>query len=267
MTLRFPDVSSYQNGLRIQAGTPALIAKATQGTTYQDPCFHDFMDQAAGVGAIRSGYHFIEQGNVPAQAAYCAAFVGDQLRSEVPMMIDCEPTGNSRPTISDCLTFVEHYPGRVWGLYLPRWYYNQIGGDLRPLRDKGVCLISSDYSGYTDDPSGAGWQAYGGVTPSVWQSTDHYAYGGKLVDSNAFKGDSIALHELILGDDMTPHDVWAFRGNNGDGNGPDAPDVHQSLLSTRVDVAALKVHVFGDEEKQIEGLSAKLDRIIAKIGA
>lgn len=269
MTQSFPDVSSYQRGLRIQPGTVAVVAKATQGTDYEDPTFHDFMDQAAAVGAIRSGYHFLEAGNGAAQADYCANFVGD-LIGQVSMMIDCEPTGNSRPTVADCIAFIERYAargGRVWGVYLPHWYWSQIGGDLRPLRDLGACLVSSAYTGYTDNPSGYGWQPYGGVAPTVWQYTASQPYGGQMIDFNAFRGSTSDLKELIEGDEnMSPHDFWAFRGNNGDGQGPDAPDVHQSLLTTRDNTAELKTEV-AQLKTELDGLNAVIGRIAAKVGA
>ena len=270
MTLKFPDVSSYQTGLRIQPGTVALIAKATQGTDYRDPTFHDFMAQAAAVGAIESGYHFLEQGNAAAQADYCHGFAGD-----VPMMIDCEPVDRSRPTVADCVDFIERYRalgGHVWGVYLPRWYWLQTGGDLRPLRDLGACLVSSDYSGYTDDPSGAGWQPYGGLTPEVWQTTDHQSYGGKQVDFNAFRGDLAALRALISGDDMaTPAELWSYRGGNNDGLPGDAPDVHQTVLTTRDDAHTVMTLIKPDKAPSImdrvANLEAVLERIAAKVGA
>lgn len=196
MTEQFPDISSYQAGLRIQSGTVAVVAKATQGVHYQDPDFHGFMDQAGAVNAIRSGYHFLEQGSGAAQADYCHQFAGD-----IPVMLDCEPGAGSRPTVGDCLDFIERYHalgGRVWAVYFPHWYWDEVGGDLRPLRDVGgACLISSSYSGYTDNSSGAGWQPYGGLIPTIWQWTNSQPYGGAMVDFNAFRGTAAQLAALI----------------------------------------------------------------------
>lgn len=265
MTLMFPDVSSYQRGLRIQPGTVAVVAKATQGKGFEDSSFRDFMDQAAAVGAVAAGYHFLEQGDGEAQADHCHQFAGD-----VPMMLDCEPVAGSKPTVADCMAFIERYHalgGRVWGVYFPHWYWQQVGGDLRPLRDMGgACLISSAYTGYTDSPTGTGWQSYGGLTPTVWQYTSNQPYGGMAIDFNAYRGTLDDLKNLIQGDDMTPHDVWAFRGNNGDGLGPDAPDVHQSLLTTRDNTQT----TMGDVkalEQTVAALAATVERIAAKVGA
>lgn len=263
MTQMFLDVSNYQRGLRILPGMPAVVAKATEGTYYQDQSFHDFMAQAAAVGAAESGYHFLRQGDGAAQADYCHAFAGS-----IPMMIDCEPLKGSNPTVVDCLAFGERFHalgGRIWGVYFPEWYWHQVGGDLRPLRDMlGACLISSSYTGYTDSPTGAGWQPYGGLTPTVWQYTNNQPYSGMSVDFNAYRGTDLAT--LIQGDDMTPHDVWAFRGNNGDGSGPDAPDVHQSLLTTRDNTNAMRPEL-DQIRTEVTDLAAVVGRIAAKVGA
>jgi hypothetical protein len=186
-------------------------------------------------------------------------------------MVDVERSLNSNPTVWDCEQFVERFHelgGEVWGMYFPRWYLDEVGGDFGRLRELGVALIASDFSGYSD--SGAGWDAYGGVapmTPEVWQYTNQQPYGGKLVDFNAFRGTLPELRSLIMGDTMTPQDVWAYKGPNGDaGFGPDLPDVHQSLLSTRDAVSKLQV---SDAQHTIDlqSISALLVRIADKVGA
>ncbi|NUR04292.1 MAG: hypothetical protein HOY79_49665 [Streptomyces sp.] len=265
MTQAFPDVSSYQAGLKIQPGTVAVIAKATEGTYYEDPCFKDFMAQAEHVGAIEAGYHFLKQGNAAAQAEACYAFAGAW-----PMMIDCEPLTGSMPTITDCIEFTQRFHelgGRVFACYFPRWYWDRVGGNFIELRDRyGVALVSSNYDGYTDAPSGAGWLSYGGVTPSWWQYTRNFPYGGKQIDFNAFRGTLSDLRSLIQGDDMTPMDVWSYKGNNGDGNTPDSPDVHQTVLTTRDNVSALQATV-AQHGAELQGISALLARVAEKLGA
>ena len=52
MTIFFPDVSNFQAGLRIQPGTVALVAKASEGTYYTDASYQSFKGQAAATGAI-----------------------------------------------------------------------------------------------------------------------------------------------------------------------------------------------------------------------
>lgn len=197
MVTEFPDVSSWQAGLTIQPGTPALIAKASEGTIFKDPSYRDFETQSSRVGAIFSAYHFLHQGFGPTQADHAFSIVGP----DVPLMLDVEPQpdAGSRPTVADALAFIGRYRARgglLWATYFPRWYWNQVGGDLASL---GTALIASGYpaAGYTDgDPN---WQPYGGLTPAVWQYTDAQPYGGKKIDFNAFRGSAQELAALIRG--------------------------------------------------------------------
>jgi hypothetical protein len=192
MTIFFPDISSYEHGLTIQPGTVAVIAKATEGTYYRDAEYENFKAQAARIGAIFSAYHFLKAGGGAAQADYCHAMVGS-----TPVMLDVETEGASKPTVADCAAFIarmRELGGRVWGAYFPRWFWGQVGGDLGSL---GVAIVSSAYTSYSD--SGPGWQPYGGVTPTIWQFTSSWSYGGQSVDLNAYRGTVDELAALING--------------------------------------------------------------------
>lgn len=185
------DVSSYEGHMTIPSGMPAVVAKATEGTYYQDSSYTWFKSEAARVGAAFSGYHFLKADEDPAaQAAYYHSFAGN-----VPCMLDVETEGSSLPTVDQCLTFIhalEGLGGRVWGAYIPRWYWSQVGGDLSLLTASGAVLISSNYTSYSD--TGPGWQPYGGATPTIWQ------YTSTPVDTNAFKGTAAELATIINGD-------------------------------------------------------------------
>jgi GH25 family lysozyme M1 (1,4-beta-N-acetylmuramidase) len=205
--ITFPDVSSYQAGLRIQPGTQIVIAKATEGTSYEDPSFADFKAQAAAVGAVFSGYHFLHGGNPSGQAVFCHSVAGS-----VPVMVDVEANGAS---FNDCLAFIDAmyaFGGRVWGAYIPHWYWQQIGSpDLTALIPREVVLISSNYSSLS---GGAGNQPYGGMTPAVWQYTDSASYSGKSIDMNAFQGTAAELAAIIMGEnDMDMNTPVPFSTN------------------------------------------------------
>jgi len=192
VTIFFPDISSYESGLTIQPGTVAVIAKATEGTYYRDAEYSNFEQQAAKVGAIFSAYHFLKAGNASAQADYCHAMVGS-----TPVMLDVETEGASKPTVTDVATFIARMHvlgGRVWGAYIPKWYWQQVGGDLASL---GVAVVSSSYAAYSD--TGPGWAPYGGITPTAWQYTDKQPYGGQTMDFNAYRGTVAELAALING--------------------------------------------------------------------
>ena len=106
-----------------------------------------------------------------------------------------EPRTMSRPSVQDAAQFCDRYRalgGTVWKVYLPRWYWGQLGApSLAPLAARGLELVTSNYSGAS--PEGAshpGWQTYGGM-PTV--KTLQYTSGGTVngmrpVDLNAFRG-------------------------------------------------------------------------------
>jgi hypothetical protein len=208
MTLFGPDVSGFQRGLQLLPRTVFAAAKATEGTGYVDSTYADFKAQAARVGALFWAYHFLRQGNGAAQAAHAYAIVG-----KTPLMLDWEPerdaAGNliSQPTFGDALAFIDAYTrlgGRVWSTYLPHWYWSapvDKGGlgspPLAPIAQRGLSLISSGYTAYSD--TGPGWAAYGGMTPALWQYTDSQPYGGQSVDFNAYRGTLAELAALVNG--------------------------------------------------------------------
>lgn len=199
MTIFFPDVSDYQSGLTIQPGTVAVVAKATQGESGMASSYAGFKAQAASVGAVFSGYHFLEAGNGAAQAQHYFAVAG-----ETPCMIDCEQDGSSSPDVQDCLDFkneLESLGGRIWAVYFPNWYRQQIGSpDLTPLA--ALALVASDYNAYSD--SSSGWDAYGGVTPAVLQFSDTFSYGGMQIDFNAYRGTVQQFADLVNGAPAMP---------------------------------------------------------------
>jgi GH25 family lysozyme M1 (1,4-beta-N-acetylmuramidase) len=193
MTIFYPDVSSYQAGISF-AGCVIAMVKATESTGYTNPDYAPAKVRAADAGAYFCAYHFLHAGNGAGQASYAHGVVG----SDVPLMIDCEPTYNangtiaSAPQISDAADFINEYRalgGKTYLLYLPHWYW---AGDLgqvplTPVIDLGMLLVSSDYTAYSD--TGPGWAAYGGMTPAVWQYTSSATLNGVTnVDMNAYQG-------------------------------------------------------------------------------
>ena len=81
----------------------------------------------------------------------------------MPPMLDVETETlngvTSNPTVTDVVDFVSQYRalgGIIYLLYLPRWYWVDLGSpSLAPLIELGLLLISSDYTSYSD--SGPGW--------------------------------------------------------------------------------------------------------------
>ena len=201
MTIHFPDVSPFQGGIPL-AGAVAACLKTTEGSSWSaGKWFTDAVARAHAAGAFPMAYHFLHQGNGAGQAAWCNSRDGG-----LPLMLDCEPTGLSKPTVADAAAFVDAYRkgGGVCNLiYFPHWYHGQLGSpSLGPLVSRKMALWSSAYTAYSD--SGPGWAGYGGMNPAIWQFTDKQAFGGQHVDFSAFKGTVAQLRALATGGAAAP---------------------------------------------------------------
>lgn len=191
-TTFFPDISHYQTGLNLK-GAPAVIAKATEGSTFRDPAYAGFTAQAATLGIPFAAYHWLNTVDLAAQAANAFA-----VARSTPLMWDCEAAGATVPRILDITTRYRNLGGIATLCYLPRWWWQQLGSpDLRPLAAAGLAIVSSNYpaAGYTE--AGPGWTAYGGVTPTIWQYTSSQPFNGQTVDFNAYRGSVDQLRTLF----------------------------------------------------------------------
>lgn len=202
MTIFYPDYSSYEGRATIPVGTPAIVAKATEGTYYIDADFGYYKSTAQQMGIPFSGYHFLKADIDPAaQALSYWNFAGN-----TPCMVDVETEGASKPTVDQVLTFMkalEGHGGRVWGVYFAKWYWDIVGGDLSRLTAAGAVIVASDYRTYDDNA----WPPpYGGATATMWQ------YTSTPIDMNAFKGTSAQLAAIFNGgtSDVNLTDVVTF---------------------------------------------------------
>lgn len=197
MTIFYPDISSYEAGISL-AGMPAVVVKATEGTTYTNPDYARVAADAIARGIPWAAYHFLHHNSDPAaQARHFHSVAGN-----APCMLDIETAGDgTRATLSDALTFssaLNSLGGAVRLAYFPHWYWQALGSpDLTPLTRAGIGLVSSNYTSYSN--TGAGWSAYGGVTPTVWQYTDAHQLNGYTVDCNAFRGTVDQFRALLTG--------------------------------------------------------------------
>jgi lysozyme len=244
MAIFYPDVSNYQAGISFSGCVIAMV-KATENNNYSNPDYAAAKVRAANAGAYFCAYHFLHAGNGAGQASFAHGLVG----SEVPLMIDCEPTYNangtiaSAPQISDAVDFINEYRalgGTVYLLYLPHWYWqgNLGQASLSSVNDLGMLLVSSDYTGYSD--TGPGWAAYGGMSPVIWQYTSSASLNGVTnVDMNAYQGTLAGFQAQVS------------NGGQTDGNptptlteGDTGPAVQ--TLQTRLNVWGATLTVDGD---------------------
>ena len=240
MVLFYPDVSGYQGNIDL-AGVPAACAKATEGGSYASPFYAAQKNEAAKAGAFFFAYHFLHAGNGRQQALWCRSKTPG-----VPLMLDFEPTGSSEPRLPDAVAFITAYRGAggVCNLvYLPHWYWQQIGApDLKPLRDLGMLLVSSAYPGsYTGD-HGSGWQPYGGMDVTIWQYTSTQVLHGQKVDYNAYRGTLDQLESLV-------------RTGKLPGTGPVMPSSVLHVGSQGADVILLQRKLSGSHLEGVRGIT------------
>jgi hypothetical protein len=199
----YPDISGYQNGISLR-GALAVACKVTEGTHYFNPDYNRARGNAARNGVFFFAYHFLSAGNAAAQAAWCYNHAG-----KTPLMLDFESSGSSHPRMADAIGFIDAYRrmgGIIHLVYLPHWYWAQIGAPLlSPLRDRGMLLVSSQYTAYSDN--GPGWQPYGGMTPVVWQYANNIPFNGFRVDFNCYKGTLAELKSLAATGHLPPKPV------------------------------------------------------------
>lgn len=242
-TLFYPDISGYQGSIDL-AGVPACCAKATEGTSYASPAYAAQKAEAAKSGAFFFAYHFLRHGEPRTQAMWCRSRTAG-----VPLMLDFEPAGASAPTIADAVAFVSAYRGAggaCWLVYLPHWYWLQLGApDLKPLRDLGMLLVSSAYPGGYPGDHGSGWSAYGGMSPVIWQYTSSQALHGQRVDYNAYRGTLPELESLV-------------RTGKLPGSKPGVPVMPVSVLhlgSQGSDVVLLQERLSGGHLEGVRGIA------------
>lgn len=209
MTVYGLDISHYQTGLKLSTakdqGFDFVIAKLTEGDNITDPQFTKFRDAAKAEGVLFAGYHFLTTSSDPVkQAQYAVSKLGDK---SIPIMVDVEGKGSSKPTIAHAKKFIDAVTaagGRVSLIYLPHWYWQGV------LKSPSIAalspyLVASNYVAgtgygsvlYKKVPSTV-WNPYGGHTPLILQFTDEGIYTGYSgnVDFDVYKGTLAELKRL-----------------------------------------------------------------------
>ena len=110
MPLLIPDISHYEPNVQFHdiaaGGVPCVIVKATQGTSYTDPDFADFMERGRSVGLIMGAYAYINPGNGAGQADYLLN-VSHLQAGDLQPIVDAEALGLTKATTEAALTELE----------------------------------------------------------------------------------------------------------------------------------------------------------------
>lgn len=272
VTIFYPDLSQYDAAVTIEPNTVIVGARATLSASVADTQYQRFKSEAVKQGAFFFAYHWLNHGNIAAQALWAYQHVGS-----VPLMLDVEDEpGNTgyagTVTVQDVLSFVDAYRklgGTCHLAYVPRWYWSDHMGtpDLTPLALVGLHLVSSSYTPYSD--SGSGWLPYGGLTPVVWQYTDVLMYGGGLVDFNAFMGDVQSFIELATGDNMalTDDDIARIKVAVCGGNDALTMDNLQQWLGDGVDGRTNPPTPLSNDRPNMASIESTLAGVVSALAA
>jgi len=274
-------MSSFQRGVNVATlNDPFVLLKCTEGTYYSDSQYPIWYSQAKQAGKLLVAYHFISGEDPGAQAAHLAAHILDK---SLPVMIDWEPEGSFKPTLPQLFRLADAINAagmRVRLAYVPRWFWSAQGsGDLTPLSQRGIGVVSSAYPGRSGQApaagyasaggdSGVGWQPYGGVTPVLWQYTDA-ASEQQSLDFNAFRGTIDQLAALLGGsaqnvggdvnltDTVTISPGFAARYPS---TGPDGFTANAQVnVATLLEGAAIRAV---NNEHTLDSVSQKLDALL-----
>lgn len=205
MTLYVADIASYQNGLvpaKLKPDCAALIVKCTQGSSYVDPDYAAWLDEARHCGLLVGAYHYMDGSSPAAQAANLRAHIVDPT---LIVMLDQEQIGLPQTLeVADAMTALGLH---VRFVYLSRTYWSAVGSPdlVKPFTSRGLRLVNAAYpSSATGSPAvlypgdGAdGWVSYGGVVPTLYQFTESATEAGQRIDVSAFRGTYAGLADLF----------------------------------------------------------------------
>lgn len=211
------DVASYQQDPNCQtpinwtqvraAGYTFVLAKATENTTYVNPCFNDEYNGAKKAGMYAAAYAFAhpDANNPVQQADYLmqhAQFINDG--KTLPLMLDLEAGGSSAcwgrtPAamagwIRSFVNEVRAKSGKPMIVYTAAGWWNQcLSGYTGSFTDQWLDIASWTTAAGPTLPGTPTWSTW-----TFWQYADNGAVPGitGAVDQDVFKGTSTQLGQL-----------------------------------------------------------------------
>jgi lysozyme len=204
------DISHHQD-LRLdlaqcrREGVEFVFMKATEGATFVDSAFGANLAEARAAGQLVAAYHYVRS---DASAAAQVANVARAVPRDVPVLPDVEANSGGVALTRDFVNQLRGAGYTVPLLYLPRWYWQQIGSPslagLPPLwssryPDNVIGTIGDEWA----DVPASYWNGYGGLEVAVLQFTSSAAVAGhQPLDANAYRGSREQLAAVLGVDDM-----------------------------------------------------------------
>jgi hypothetical protein len=199
------DISHHQDlGLDLarcrREGIEFVFIKATEGSGFVDSEFAANLAEARAAGLLVAAYHYVRS-TAPASAQ--VAHIQRVIPRDVPVIPDVEANSGAIGLTREFVTRLREAGYTVPLLYLPRWYWQQIGAPplvgLPPLWSSRYPdnVIGSIAEEWADVPARY-WDGYGGLSVAVLQFTSSVRIAGhQPLDANAFRGTRDQLAQLL----------------------------------------------------------------------
>lgn len=189
MTVKCIDISHYQSGFDFRAyaksGGLAVICKATEGTTFKDPNYNEFRAAAAGEGLAFSSYHYLQPGDMAAQAKFYVDTADPKTGERI--VVDYEEEGIA---LEQMIEFLQHIHDIDPTLHLTVYSGHTIKEELGSAKNQWLAENTSLWIAQYTKAEAPTWPK--GTWPqwSLWQYTDSANVPGyhEGVDADRFNG-------------------------------------------------------------------------------
>jgi hypothetical protein len=220
------DLSHHQDlGLDLarcrRDGIQFVFLKATEGARFVDSEFAANLAEARAAGLLVAAYHYVRSNtSVAAQVMNVVRVVP----KDVPVILDVEANSGGVGAVREIVAALRAAGYSVPLLYLPRWYWNQIGrpslAGLPPLWSSRYPdnVVGSVVDEWAAVPSSY-WTGYGGLDVAILQFTSSARIAGHApLDANAFRGTREQLAQLLgyTKEDHPVKDLILAREQGGD---------------------------------------------------
>ncbi|GHG97534.1 glycoside hydrolase family 25 protein [Amycolatopsis roodepoortensis] len=190
-------------------GCELCLMKAGEGSSFVDPDFASNLVEARAAGQLVGAYWY-QRGNVSAAAH--VAKIKQVVPKDVPVILDVEHGSGGIALTREIIRLLNGDGYRTPLLYIPRWYWQQIGSPslvgLPPLwssryPDNVVGTLADEWA----DVPPHYWNGYGGLGVLLLQFTSSARIAGyQPLDASAFRGTRAQLAAVLGGqtqeDDM-----------------------------------------------------------------
>lgn len=201
------DISHHQDlGLDLaqcrREGIEFVFIKSSEGASFVDPEFATNLAEAKAAGQLVAAYHYVRSN---ASVAAQVANVQRTVPAGVPIIPDVEANSGGIAPVREFVDWLRAVGYSVPLLYLPRWYWQQLGrptlAGLPPLWSSRYPdnIVGSLQDEWADVPA-TYWIGYGGLEVEVLQFTSSTRIAGhQPLDANAYRGTRDQLAALLGG--------------------------------------------------------------------